>query len=356
MNLLRNLQGGIRALFHRNGRNAEIQEELRSFVDASIADKMHRGMTPEAAGRAARAEVGSVDAVRQKVWSAGWESLADSIAQDILYGLRQIRRSPGFAIVAIVSLALGIGANTAIFTLINDLLLNQLPVRNPEQLLSFGDGSDNGMIASSSPGPYDIFPWEFYRRIQNQDVFQGVCAFSSFSTLVSVRTGTGAAGPATQATSRLVSGTFFDVLGATPLFGRAFTAADTTVAGGNPVVVLSNHYWRQELSSDPGVLGRTITVNRTPFTVIGVMRPGFYGSTLDQQAPDMWLPITMQPQVMLQQSQLGPDGLLWIDILARKKPGVPTAQAQAWVTGQFRTFLIDRAGGQLSALRKSQIA
>jgi predicted permease len=356
MNLLRNLQGGMRALFHRNGRNMEIQDELRSFVDASIADKMQRGMSPEAAHQAARAEVGSAEAVRQKVWSAGWESLADSIAQDLRYGLRQIRRSPGFAIVAIVSLALGIGANTAIFTLVNDLLLNQLPVRNPEQLVSFGDGTDNGMIASSSPGPYDIFPWEFYRRIQNQHVFQGVCAFSSFSILVSVRTGMGAAGPATQATSRLVSGTFFDVLGATPLLGRAFTAADTALAGGNPVVVLSDHYWQQELASDPGVIGRTITVNRTPFTVIGVMRPGFYGSTLDQQAPDMWLPITMQPQVMLQSSQLGPDDLFWIDIIARQKPGLPTAQAQAWATEQFRTFLIDRAGGQLSDLRKKQIA
>ena len=356
MNLLRNLRGGLRALFQRNARNAEIHDELSGFLDASIADKMRRGMTREAAQRAARAEIGSAEAVRQKVWSAGWESLADSIVQDIRYGLRQIRRSPGFATVAIVSLALGIGANTAIFTLINDLLLNQLPVRNPQQLVSFGDGTDSGEIASSSPGPYDIFPYEFYRRIQNQHTFQSVAAFASFSTLVSVRTGSGAAGPATQATSRLVSGTYFDVLGATPLLGRGFTAADTAAPGENPVVVLSAHYWQQELASDPNIIGRAITVNRTPFTVIGVMGPGFYGATLDQQATDMWLPITMQPQVMLQPTQLNPDSLFWIDIIARQKAGVPTAQAQAWATEQFRTFLIDRAGGQLSDLRKKQIA
>ncbi|MFZ0633553.1 MAG: ABC transporter permease [Acidobacteriaceae bacterium] len=356
MNLLRRLSTGLRALFHPNARNAEIHEELNSFVDASIADKIRRGMSREDAQRAARAEVGSAETVREKVWSSGWESLADSIAQDIRYGLRQIRRSPGFATVAIVSLALGIGANTAIFTLINDLLLNQLPVRDPQQLVSFGDGTDNGMMESSSPGPYDIFPYEFYRRLEDQHEFQSICAFSSFPVQVSVRTGMGAPGPATQASSRLVSGTFFDVLGASPMLGRAFTASDTAAAGGNPVVVLSSHYWQQELASDPDIIGRTITVNRTPFTVVGVMRPGFYGASLDQQAPDMWLPITMQPQVMLQPSQLGPDDLFWIDVMARQKPGVPTAQAQAWATGQFRTFLIDRAGGHLSDLRRKQIA
>ncbi|HEY6446438.1 MAG TPA: ABC transporter permease [Acidobacteriaceae bacterium] len=356
MGILRNVASGLRALTHRNERNAEIEEEVRGFVAASVAEKMGRGMSRADAERAARAEVGSAESVRQKVWSAGWESLADSLAQDVRFAVRQIVRSPGFSTVAILSLALGIGANTAIFTLINDVLLKQLPVRDPQQLLSFGDGSSSGEVENSSPGPYDIFPYEFFRRIQNQNEFAGLCAFGSFQALVSVRSGQGAAGPATQAVSDLVSGTFFSVLGAEPLLGRTFRPEDTAVDGKNPVAVISHRYWQQELSADPNVIGRTLTINGTAFTVVGVMRPGFYGVELNQAASGLWLPITMQPQVLMQPTLLNPDGMFWIHIMARSKPGVPTAAAQAWATEQFRRFLVDRAGGQISANRRRQIA
>ncbi|HEX4007422.1 MAG TPA: ABC transporter permease [Acidobacteriaceae bacterium] len=354
--MLRNVKSGIRALLRRDERNAEIDEEVRSFVEASVTEKMQRGASREEAVRAARAEVGSTETVRHKVWSAGWESAAESVGQDIRSGVRQMVRSPGFSAVAIVSLALGIGANTAIFTLINDLLLKQLPVRDPQQLLSFGDGSSSGTIESSGPGAYDIFPYEFYRRIENQQQFEGVSAFSSFPTMVSVRSGQGAAGPATQAMSHLVSGTFFSVLGAEPLLGHTFRAEDTAVAGGNPVAVISHRYWQQELAADPGVIGRRLTINGTAFTVIGVMRPGFYGVDLNEQSPDMWLPITMQPEVTLRPTLLNPDGMFWIHMMARRKPGVPTAQAQTWVTEQFRRFLVDRAGGAITQDRRRQIA
>ncbi len=368
MSMLSNLMGGVRALFRRNERNAEIQEELRSFAEASAAEKMGRGMSHEDAERAARAEVGSAEMVREKVWAAGWESAADSLGQDLRYGVRQILRSPGFSIVAILSLALGIGANTAIFTLINDLLVKELPVRDPKALVSFGEGTNCCMIESSSPGAYDIFPYEFYRRIaRQQDQFEGVTAFASFPVTISVRTGTGgspaanaargpATSPATQAMSHLVSGTFFEVLGAEPVLGRTLTAADTAVTGGTPVAVISHRYWQRELGGDPGVIGRSLTINGTPFTVIGVMPASFYGVNLNEQSPDMWLPITMQPQVMLRPSLLEPDGLFWIDMMARRKAGVPVAQAQAWVTEQFRRFLADRAGGGISAGRRKQIA
>ena len=178
-------------------KKSEIDEELQGFLDASIDEKIRRGMTSEDAQRAARVEIGSRETVRHKIWSIGWEAQAEALGQDLRYGLRQIRRSPGISTVAILSLALGIGANTAIFTLINDLLLKQLPVRDPQQLVSFGDGADSGRIESSSPGPYDIFPYEFYRRIsQSQEEFDGICSFSSFPTAVSVRLASGSAGAA----------------------------------------------------------------------------------------------------------------------------------------------------------------
>jgi predicted permease len=288
------------------------------------------------------------------VWSAGWESAADSLRLDLRYGLRQILRSPGFSIVAVLSLALGIGANTAIFTLMNDLLLKQLPVRDPQQLISFGDGSDSGIVEPSDPGPYSIFPYEFYRRVaEQQDQFQGICAFASFPTSVSVRTGTG--GPATQAISHLVSGTFFSVLGAEPLLGRTFFAEDAAVAGRAPVAVISHRYWQQELAADPAVIGRELTINGTQFTVIGVMPARFYGVELNEQSPDMWLPMTMQQEVMLRPSLLTPDGLFWIHIMARRKAGVRGAEGQSWVTAQFQRFLVDRAGASISDARRQQI-
>lgn len=360
--MLQNIKNGLRALFHRDQRNSEVNEELRDFLDASIADKVRNGMSPEDAQRYARAEMGSAETVRHKVWSAGWESTVDSLQQDIRYGLRQILKSPGISSVAILSLALGIGANTAIFTLINDLLLKQLPVRDPQQLVSFGEGVNGGQMEISGPGPFEVFTWEFYRRVSQQpNPFNGIIASGSFTNLISVRTGgdspgAGSTGAATQAMGDLVSGNFFNVLGATPLLGRTFAAEDTAVNDRNPIAVISYLYWQQMLAADPSVIGRTIAINGTQFTVVGVMRPGFYGVELGERAPDMWLPITMQPEVTLEPTLLKPDGLFWIHIMARRNPRVPIAQAQSWVTSQLRQFLADRSGPRISADRRKEIS
>ena len=280
----------------------------------------------------------------------------NQLLQDIHYALRQLRKSPGFTLTALITLALGIGANTAIFTVIDDLMLKQLPVHDPNMLLSFGVGTSGGVVASSSPGPYDIFPYDFYRRIAGrQDELEGICAFSSFPTMVSVRSASGTGGPATQAQSHLVSGTFFSVLGAQPLLGRVFNADDTATEGGNAVAVLSHRYWQENLSSDPGAIGRSIAINGTSFTVVGVMPAAFYGVDLNEQAPDMWLPVTMQQAVTMSAPLLKPDGLFWIHIMARRKPDVSVAEAQAWATVEFQRFLTEREGTQISALREQQI-
>ncbi len=352
-----NVYSGIKALLHRGRRNAEIEAEIQSFLFLAVEHKMRQGMSREDATRAARIEMSSPEMVRHKVWAAGWESVVESMLSDARYGLRQIVRSPGISIVAILSLALGIGANTAIFTVIDDLLLKQLPVLKPDTLVSFGDGSSSGIVDPSNPGAYDIFPYDFYRRIAgNRDELAGICAFASFPTMVSIRTGSGAAGPATRAISHLVSGTFFSVLGVQPLMGRVLDPDDTATEGRNPVAVISNRYWQQDLAADPAAVGRSITINGTSFVVIGVMPASFYGLDLNEQSPDFWLPITMQPEVMMRPSLLRPDGLSWIHIMARRKPGVPVAQAQSWATVEFQRFLTQRAGTQISGLRSKQIS
>ena len=180
--MLHNLLSGIRALFQRDRRNAEIQDELSSFLEASVAQKIRNGLSPSEALRAARAEIGSDEAVRHKVWSANWESVADSLWQDFRYGLRQILKSPGFSLVAVLSLALGIGANTAIFTLINQVMLRNLPVRNPEQLVTFGNENGGGEAGGIDMGTVGLFPWYFARQLQTDPgPFQGIASFCSFS-------------------------------------------------------------------------------------------------------------------------------------------------------------------------------
>ena len=355
--LFQNLWSGIKSLFRPNARNAEIEAEVQSFLEAAVEHRMQQGMSRADAERAARAEIRSAEMIRHNVWSSGWESRAESLWKDVRYSFRQLLRSPGLSAVAILSLALGIGANTAIFTVIDDLLLKQLPVHDPRMLVSFGEGNDAGTMASSSPGPYDIFPFDFYRHIGgDRNKFEGICAFASFPTMVSVRTGTGSAGPATQAISHLVSGTFFSVLGSQPLMGRAFNDADTATEGSNDVAVISYRYWQENMSADPNAVGRSITINGNSFTVVGVMPAAFYGVDLNEQMPDMWLPITMQAQVMMQPSLLKPDGLFWIHMMARRRPDVSVAQAQAWTTVEFQRFLTQREGTQISALRRQQIS
>ena len=360
MSALRSMMSGLRALFGKERRNAELDEELREYLDAAMQDKMRRGMNREDALRAARMELGSRDAVKENVWSAGWEAAMDNFWQDLRYSVRMLLKSPGFTLVAVASLALGIGANTAIFTLVNDLLFKSLPVRDPQQLVSFGKAFGGGSVdgIGASDFPLDIFTYDFYQRLQKEQVegrapFNGICGFASFWTLVSVRTSTAAGDPATQAATHLVTGDFFSVLGADPLLGRTFLPADTEAPGKNPVAVISYRYWQQMFAGDPAIVGRTITINGTLFTVIGVMSPKFYGVTKDSM--DMWLPITMQQEVMLQPSLIEPHGLYWMHMMARRKPGVPLAQAQGWVSSQLQRFMLDREGGTVKPERQQEL-
>jgi predicted permease len=360
MGAWRSVMSGLRATFGKEKRNAELEDELRAFLDASVGDKIRRGMSPTDALRAAKIEITSKDAVKENVWSAGWEAKVDNFWQDLRYSVRMLVKRPGFTAVAIASLALGIGANTAIFTLVNDLLLKSLPVRDPQQLLSFGKAFGGGSVDGIGAGPLDIFTYDFYQRLQREQSegrapFQGICGFASFWTMVSVRTGTVAGDPASQAAGHLVTGDFFSVLGAEPLLGRTITPVDADAPGRSPVAVLSYRYWQQMFGGDPSTVGRTLTINGTLFTVVGVMRPTFYGVVLNKESMDMWLPITMQQEVMLQPSLIDPHGLYWMHMMARSKPGVPVAQAQAWVTSQLQQFMLDRDGGQSSSARKEEI-
>ena len=353
MQILQNLISGIKALFHKEQRSRDMDEELLAFQQASAQEKIRSGLSPHEAQRAARIEMGSIETVKEKVRSSTWESTAESIWQDVRYSFRILAKSPGFTAVAILSLALGIGANTAIFTLINSLMLKSLPVANPQELVAFGQEFGGGRIAGIPAGPWDIFPYDFYQQLERpQTMLQGITAYASFPTQVSVRSSNSATASATQAIGHLVSGNFFSVLGAEPLLGRAIQPTDADAPGRNPVAVVSYRYWQQSLSADPSVVGSAITINGMPFTVIGVMPPKFYGVDLNL---DMWLPLTMQAEVMLQPSMLAPNGLQWLHFMGRRKPDTNMKQAQAWITAQAQQYLTDHEAHPISAESNQQI-
>ena len=279
-----------------------------------------------------------------------------SVASDFRYSLRMLAKSPGFTAIAILSLALGVGANTAIFTLINDLMIKQLPVGQPDQLVSLGEDSGCCILGTVSMGTAGLFSYDFYRQIEKQhQFFQDISASAGFTLPAGVRLNESSAGPADAAFLQLVSGNYFSVLQVQPLLGRAILPSDEEVPGRNPVAVLSYHYWQTSLGGNPSLVGRSLTIDGMPVTIIGVAPPRFFGIKVEAQSPDMWLPLTMQKEVMEHSSLLGARNLYWLHLVGRRNPGMSLTQAQAWFNAQVRQYMQDLEGGPLTPARKEQI-
>jgi predicted permease len=369
MNWFTNFARGIASLFRRQRVERELDEELQGYLEASAAHKRVNGMTEEQARRAAKAEVGSSNSVKHQIWSSRWESTVEGILQDLRVSVRTLGKSPGFTAVALLSLALGIGGNTAIYTLINQVLLRNLPVRDPQQLVAFGKSEFGGIAGGLDLGGFGgYFPWDFTRQMEeNPGPFQGVAAYGSFSNQVSIRLlgsgGTAAAhSPAELAPANLVSGNYFGVLGAQALFGRTILPADDATPGVGAVTVLSYHLWQQSLSSDPHIVGKSISINGTPFEVVGVMPPGFHGIKQDLEPTELWTPISMQAVVLQNPSMLTPhSGLYFLHLFARLSEGATKhkaefAQSQNWLNEQIHNGVRDREGANLSADRQREIS
>ncbi len=275
----------------------------------------------------------------------------ETLFNDIRYGFRGLLKRPAFTAVALIILALGIGANTAIFTLINAVILKPLPVNKPEELVLFNDTADEGTSTMSEgdvpAGRTRRFSYASYRYFREHDSsFQELSAFRSGESRLSVRRADAPAGePAQRASSHLVSGNYFTVLGVNALLGRVLSNADDSPAA-PPAAVISHGYWQQKLNSDPQIVGKNILLNGTGFTVVGIMPQEFFGVRV-RRSPDFWLPLAFQPQVELRKSYLEDKNVYWLNLVGRLKPGTQIAQAQAGVNVEFRQFFTEQAGGQL---------
>ncbi len=354
MGLLSNIARGIRSLFHRDRIEREMDDELRGFVEASTADKLRRGMPAEQAARAARVEMGSSNAVKHNISVATWESRVEIFWRDLRHCVRGLSRSPGFTLIAVLSLALGIGANTAIFTLIKQVLLENLPVRDPQQLVTFGKSTSAGILGGIDLGVTDLFPYDFARQLEaDPGPFQSVAAYSSASPRVSLSLPNTAA--ALQIPANLVSVNFFSVLGAEPLLGRTLVRSDADAPDRSAVAVISYHLWQQSFSSDPAILGKSISLNATPFTVVGVMPAEFHGIQQELEPAEIWVPVTMVREIFLQPGFLEPRSVYFLHMVARRSGQSQLAAGQAWLDRQIRDYVRAGEGHAIAAARQKEI-
>ncbi len=263
------------------------------------------------------------------------------LLQDLLYGWRTLTRTPGFLIVAVLSLALGIGANTAIFSLLNSCLMKALPVRNAQQLVMLTDPSSNGVAIGSSNGERGLLSYpEFQEMQQSATLFSGLFAVESSVNRWQVRL---ESSDPEEIQGKLVSGGFFSVLGVEPEAGRFFDASVDNHFGNAPFAVLSDQFWTRRFGRDPSVLGKTLTLQRTAFTIVGIAPPSFFGETVGQR-PDVWLPLSMELQVKPGRDWLHPlpdptEKVMWLQVFGRLKQGATLSQAQAQASSIFKRSL-----------------
>jgi predicted permease len=278
----------------------------------------------------------------------------ENLLKDIRYGLRGLLKRKGFAAIAVLTLALGIGANTAIFTLVNAVMLKSLPVEKPEELVLFSDSTGEGTSNEDTPrtGKWNLFSYASYDYFRNHNQsFQDIAAIRSGSSRLSVRRPDSAA--AARGAGQLVSGNYFSVLGVRATRGRVLTNEDDK-PGAQPAAVISNRYWEQELNSDPAVIGKNFIINGTNFTVVGVTPKEFFGERV-RRPPDFWLPLSFQPQIELRESYLTDNQVYFLMVMGRLKPGTSLAQAQATTTLALQQFLTEQAGSKLTDERRKGI-
>jgi predicted permease len=302
-------------LFGKRRRDLNLAEEIYSHLQMHMADNLRAGMNPEDARRQALLKFGGVESAKESYRDRRSIPMLETLVQDLRYGLRTLRRSPGFTAVAVLSLALGIGANATIFSGINSLMLRTLPVRNPEQLVTIGD--NDGQTRTNYFKGYG----QYQKFRQLTQVFSVVSAVGNIDRSNVAINGTGGGMDPGQVRVALVSGNYFPMLGVQPLIGRTLTSDDDRVPGGHPVAVIGYGYWERRFALAADVIGRTLTLNGTTYTIVGVTPRGFLGDWVGRPT-DLWLPIVMQAQVV-------PEGRVGVRIVGRLKPGVTIQQAKA---------------------------
>ena len=350
MSLLQNIKSGLRTLFRKEQVNREMDEELNGFLEMAAEEKIKRGMSREQALRTVRLERGTVEVAKDTIHAARWESFLETCWQDVRFAVRMLRKSPGFTAVVVLTLALGIGANTAIFSLLNAVMLQSIPVHNPRELVvlrwsahgrpktdghsSYGDCKSTEWAASFASSC--SFSYPMLREIREKSrVFSGVAGFAGPAQL-----DMSGNGPANMVSGEIVSGDFFQTLGIGAAVGRTLDLADEK-SGAEAVTVLSYSYWQTAFGGSASVIGKTIKLNGVLFTIVGVADPRFT-RLAPGKSQDLWVPLSQVTALRIPWGggDVSKNDRWWLSVVGRIAPGVSPAQAQTATSLLFRDEIV----------------
>jgi len=310
MSLLRSIASGLRSLFRKEQVSQELDEELNGFLEMGAEEKIKEGMSRKEALRVVRLERGSLEATKEAVRSAGWESFVETFWQDLRFATRTLRKSLGFTAVAVLTLTLGIGATASIFSVVDAVLLRRLPYRDPSRLVSlYEDRTSTGFHRRQ------FTPANFADCKARTAIFEDVAAIDAdrFYNL------TGNGGTPQRLSAEGVSHNLFSILGVQPALGRVFLPEEDT-AGSEHVILLSHRLWLSRFGGDPNVVGRGILLNGEKYSVVGVMPPWF---SFPNKDADLWVPTAFTPE------QLADRGSHFLTVIGALQPGVGVGRANA---------------------------
>ena len=330
---LRRFNGRLWGLLRRQRVERELDEELQSYLESSVEAKVRSGMTLEDARRRARVELGSIEAVKDHTRDVGWETTVDQMWRDVRYAARTLRKSPAFAAVVVLTLALGIGANTAIFSAVNAIMLRALPVERPGELVA---------LTALYPDGREPFSYAAYRRIATDSapVADVLAASTARRDAISID------GPPEVIDLKWVSGNYFTVLGLSTAAGRPLLVSDDAQPPGAAVAVISDAFWARRFGRDPAVIGRSVRVKGAAFVIVGVAQRGFASETPGETI-DVWMPLSAQPN--MPSWIWNGHSTTWLHLLARRRPGVGLAQTRAALEPVYERVRDDVAAATDSA-------
>jgi predicted permease len=329
------LPKNLKAFFQKRKTDSDLNDELRFHLEKEVELNIARGMSADEARRRALIAFGGVQQTRENVRQVRWTRFIESLFQDVRYAGRMLRKSPGFTAMAVLTMALGIGMNTAIFSLIDDVLFRALPARHAEELVVLRWHSHSGpKIGYSSFGDCIeefggtsgcSFSLPLFHAVQQSGAFSSLAAFAGSPAQLALNSG----GPAKAVDNALlVSGGYFQTLGVGAALGRALGPADDTTSA-PPALMISYGYWQSDFGSDPSAVGKTVRLNGIPFLIVGVAEKGFSGLTPGYNI-DLWLPFSVRTRLAPDLSVYQKDSAnWWLVMVGRPKPGLSVAQAQA---------------------------
>ena len=350
------LESVFRNLLKRRQVDRELDREVEAYFEIVIDRYIAQGLSPEEARRAVQARLDRPEQVKENVKEVRMGAAVETTFQDLHYAWRILRKSPVFTIISVLTLGLGIGANTAVFSLINAAMLRVLPVERSDQLVLLTDPRSTGtQVDTTESGVRENLSYpDFVDLRTNNKVFSGMLAAENEVRDLDLFPGSGQAAQSIRVRGQLVSGEFFQVLGVHPILGRMFTPDEDKVRGANPVAVISYDCWERVFARKPDVLGTTVAVGQGVFQLIGVAPPGFHGILVGTDA-DIWFPITMQAQVLPGRDYLTPRDTLWLQVMGRLSPGTDLKAAEAGINVAFQSTLQDRASSLPTEKERRQL-